>query len=162
MDIKELKFQVQMKTQRPIEEVFDAIYNPEKLSKYFTTGGAIGSLDSGKTVKWGFGDFKDGEKFNVKVEAMEKNKLIVLSWPAHETKKAYEHDSDQSTYNTHTEFHFEKLGENETLVKISEGGWKPTQEALNGSYMNCQGWMNFVCCLKAWLEYGINLRKGFF
>ncbi|ALO24786.1 hypothetical protein LEP1GSC137_2235 [Leptospira borgpetersenii str. Noumea 25] len=31
-----------------------------------------------------------------------------------------------------------------------------------GSYMNCQGWMNMSCCLKAYLEYGINLRKGFF
>ncbi|MBE8398177.1 ATPase, partial [Leptospira borgpetersenii serovar Hardjo-bovis] len=34
--------------------------------------------------------------------------------------------------------------------------------ALDGSYMNCQGWMNMSCCLKAYLEYGINLRKGFF
>jgi len=27
---------------------------------------------------------------------------------------------------------------------------------------NSQGWMNMACCLKAWLEYGINLRKGMF
>lgn len=24
------------------------------------------------------------------------------------------------------------------------------------------GWSNFPACLKAWLEYGINLRKGAF
>jgi hypothetical protein len=27
---------------------------------------------------------------------------------------------------------------------------------------NTEGWANFLACLKAWLEYGINLRKGAF
>lgn len=161
MELK-LQFQVKVKTQKPISEVFDAVYNPHKLSQYFATGGATAPLKEGTVVKWGFADFNDGEKFELKVEQAVKDELIVLSWPAHETKKAYDHSSDESAYNTKTEFKFEKLNDHETLILISEGGWKPSQEALNGSYMNCQGWMNFACCLKAWLEYGIILRKGFF
>lgn len=162
MEIKELKFQVQLKIQKPISEVFDAVYQPEKISKYFTTGGATAPLIEGTTVKWGFGDFNSGEKFDVICEKSVKDQLILLSWPAHETKKDYEAGGDETNYNTKTEFKFEKVNDGETLIKISEGGWKATQEALNGSYMNCQGWMNFACCLKAWLEYGINLRKGAF
>jgi uncharacterized protein YndB with AHSA1/START domain len=38
----ELKFQVQGKIKKPVTEVFEAIYNPKKLSEYFTTGGASG------------------------------------------------------------------------------------------------------------------------
>ena len=38
-----LRFTVQARIKKPINEVFDAVYNPKKLSKYFTTGGASGS-----------------------------------------------------------------------------------------------------------------------
>ena len=65
-------------------------------------------------------------------------------------------------YNTKVEMSFEALGADSTLVKISESGWKETQSGLNSSYGNCQGWMNMACCLKAFVEYGINLRKGSF
>ena len=65
----DLKFTVQTKIQKPVREVFDAVYNPKKLSKYFTTGGADGPLDEGKTVIWSFND--NGNKispFPVKVK----------------------------------------------------------------------------------------------
>jgi hypothetical protein len=53
----ELKFEVYAKIKKPIAEVFDAVYNPKKLAGYFTTGGASGPLDEGKTVMWDFHDF---------------------------------------------------------------------------------------------------------
>ena len=46
----DLKFRVQTKIQKPIDEVFDAVYNPRKLEKYFTTKSASGPLDAGTTV----------------------------------------------------------------------------------------------------------------
>ncbi len=49
-----------------------------------------------------------------------------------------------------------------TLVRISEEVWRETQTGLNASYSNCPGWMSMLCCLKAWLEHGINLREGIF
>src|SRR2546422_11762372 len=57
---------------------------------------------------------------------------------------------------------FEPLKSNETLVKIVEGKWRSTEGGLQGSYGNCQGWTHMGLCLKAYLEYGINLRKGSF
>jgi uncharacterized protein YndB with AHSA1/START domain len=56
----ELKFEVYAKIKKPIDEVFDAIYNPKRLSGYFTTGGASGPLDEGKEVRWDFHDFPAG------------------------------------------------------------------------------------------------------
>ena len=43
-----------------------------------------------------------------------------------------------------------------------EGGWKQDPRCLESSYGNCHGWTPMPCCLKAWVEHGIKLRKGFF
>lgn len=145
----ELKFQVRGKIKKPAIEVFDAIYNPEKLSKYFTTGGASGPLEEGKTVTWDFADFPG--PFPVHVKKVVSGKLIVFEWKAG--------DGD---YDTRVEMNFEALDAESTLVKIAESGWKDTQEALDNSYGNCQGWMHMLCCLKVYLENGISLREFFF
>lgn len=50
----ELKFDVYGKIAKPVAEVFDSVYNPKKLSGYFTTGGASAPLDPGTTVTWDF------------------------------------------------------------------------------------------------------------
>jgi uncharacterized protein YndB with AHSA1/START domain len=159
----DLRFTVQTKIQKPVSEVFDAVYNPKKLSKYFTTGGADGPLDEGKTVMWTFID--SGVKippFPVKIKKVVRNKLIQFSWEASEG--VYDAKTGQmpagAGYDTVVEMSFEPLSANETLVKIVEGKWRPTEAGLQGSYGNCQGWTHMSMCLKAYLEYGINLRKG--
>ena len=145
----ELKFQVQTKIQKPVAEVFDAVYNPEKLSGYFTTGGAKGPLDEGTTVEWAFADNPGDEalKFPVKVSEVVPNQLIVLGW---EGAKGLD---------TRVEMQFAADG-GDTIVRISETGWRETQSDLDSSYMNCFGWGQMLCCLKAYTEHGINLRKG--
>ncbi len=161
----DLRFTVQTKIQKPVTEVFDAVYNPKKLSGYFATGGAEGPLDEGRTVLWKFSD-REGktETVPVKVKRMVPNKLIQFSWPASEGTYDSKTGSGMSpgNYDTRVEMSFEPLNKNETLVKIVEGKWRLTQDGLQGSYQNCQGWMHMSCCLKAYLEYGINLRKGSF
>lgn len=145
----ELKFEVYTKIKKPIDEVFDAIYNPKKLSAYFTTGGASGPLDEGKEVRWDFHDFPGA--FPVQVKQSIKNKKIVLEWASSEGN------------NNQVEMSFEALDEYSTLVKIKESGWKnQTQKSLDASYGNCYGWMHMLCCLKVYLEYGENLREFFF
>jgi uncharacterized protein YndB with AHSA1/START domain len=72
----ELKFKVQAKIKRPISDVFDAVYDPKKLSDYFATGGASSPLDEGKEVSWDFHDFPGA--FPVHVKQTIKNKKIVL------------------------------------------------------------------------------------
>ena len=146
----ELKFQVQTKIQKPVAEVFDAVQNPDKLSGYFTNGGASAPLVEGTTVEWAFED-TPGEKlgpFPVKVKQVVPNKLIVFEWEGSPGQP------------NRVEMNFDETAPGETLVKISESGWKETQEDLDRSYGNCMGWSQMVSALKAYTEYGINLRKG--
>jgi uncharacterized protein YndB with AHSA1/START domain len=55
---------------------------------------------------------------------------------------------------------FEPIGDDLTLVSITENGWRETPAGLKASYGNCQGWSQMLCAMKAYLEYGINLREG--
>src|SRR5437879_9399503 len=81
----DLSFTVQTKIQKPVNEVFDAVHNPKKLSGYFTSGGSDGPLDEGKTVLWKFNDVADKTvSAPVKVQKVVRNKLIRFSWEASE------------------------------------------------------------------------------
>src|SRR5215472_16181108 len=117
----DFKFTVQTKIQKPVSEVFEAVHNPKKLSAYFTTGGANGPLDEGKTVMWTFNDDLDKPvTFPVKVHKVVKNKLIHFAWEASEGS----YDAKTGTmpesagYDTIVEMSFEPLSPKETLVKI--------------------------------------------
>jgi len=145
----ELKFQIQTKIQKPVAEVFDAVYNPKKITQYFATESASAPLDEGMKVLWRFADYPGDVPLSVK--KVVPNEQIEFEW-----------ETMEGGYNTHVEMRFEPLSAEETLVSISEGNWKENQIGLNSSYGNCYGWMQMSCCLKAYLEYGINLRKGFF
>jgi hypothetical protein len=53
-----------------------------------------------------------------------------------------------------------QLDAGSTMVQISESGWRDSPEDINSSHGNAGGWMHMMCCMKAYLEYGINLRAG--
>ncbi len=112
-----------------------------------TTGGASGPLKEGATVNWSFKE-PAVAPFPVHVIKVVENKLIVFEWEVMEDLK------------TRVEMVFESLGPSSTLVKISEGVWRENQKDLENSYGNCEGWTEMLCCLKAYLEHGINLREG--
>jgi len=144
-----LKFKEYAKIRKPVAEVFDAVVNPAKLRQYFTTGGASAPLEEGATVTWEFADFPGA--FPVQVRRVEPNRSVVLEWQA-----------GDGEYDTRVEMSFEALDPDSCKVQIAESGWRETQAGLEASYGNCYGWMNFLCCLKVWLERGINLREHFF
>jgi uncharacterized protein YndB with AHSA1/START domain len=144
----ELKFNVHTKIQKPVEEVFDGVYNPSQLSQYFTTGGASGPLAEGTTVYWSFADFP-GPAAAVRVKQVVPHRLIAFEWGGQDDFPV-----------CRVEIKFEPLDDASTLVSISESGWPETQKGLDQSYGNCMGWSQMVSALKAFLEYGINLRKG--
>jgi uncharacterized protein YndB with AHSA1/START domain len=148
----ELQFEVAGRIARPVHEVFEAVVDPEQLSRYFTTGGAKGRLESGATVMWDFADFPGA--FPVEVVEVVPDQRIVLRWDAT--------DDGSETYQTTVTMSFEPLDGDRTLVTIAEEGWRPTEAGQRASYDNCEGWTNALCCMKAWLEHGITLRDGFY
>ena len=108
-----------------------------------------GALDEGATVTWEFADFPGA--FPVRVTKSVKNERIELEWASAEGGR-----------DNHVAMLFESVDPESTQVKISETGWSETQKGLESSYGNCMGWTHMLCCLKAFLEYGINLRRGSF
>jgi uncharacterized protein YndB with AHSA1/START domain len=161
----DLKFRVAARIARPVHEVFEAVADPKQLSQYFTTGGAEGRLETGATVTWDFHDFPGA--FPVEVVEVVPDEKIVLRWAASEGEAPNLPDVDlkdrQVDYKTMVTMSFSPLDDGaRTLVEISEAGWRENQGALEASYGNCQGWSQMLCALKAWLEYGINLRAGMY
>lgn len=144
-----LGFRVSGRIARPPAAVFDAVVNPASLSAYFTTvGGASAPLVQGTTVTW-WGEVP------VTVDAVEAPARIVLRWPAHGS-------AGETAYRTRIEMRFEPLDDGATLVTIAETGWRRGEPGERNSYLNCEGWTQMLCSLKAWLEYGINLRDGYY
>ncbi len=147
----ELKFSVGGRIARPVSEVFEAVVNPETLSRYFTTGGAEGRMKTGTVVYWSFHDFPG--RFPVDIIEVVDNERIVFEWDS---------DDPDTPYKVRTTMEFEALEDGRTLVTIREEGWRQTPAGLKASYGNCSGWMQMLCALKAWTEHGINLREGMF
>jgi uncharacterized protein YndB with AHSA1/START domain len=160
----DLKFKVAARISRPVHDVFEAVADPQKLSHYFTTGGAKGRLETGATVTWDFHDFPGA--FPVEVVEVVPDQKIVLRWDAHEGDPPNVSGAEAKTaapYKTTVTMTFTPLdGDTRTLVEIEEKGWRETEGALKASYGNCQGWAQMLAALKAWAEYGINLREGMY
>ena len=150
----DVKLKVSGRIAKPVEEVFEAVADPKQLSGYFTTGGAMGRLETGATVSWDFADFAGA--FPVKVVEVERNEKIVLHWGAAEGTAA---DASGETTVTMT---FEQLDDGRTLVTITEAGWRETQQGLEACVGNTEGWTGMLCAMKMFVEHGINLRDGFY
>lgn len=147
-----VKFEVAGRIGRPVHDVFEAVADPDRLSEYFTTGGAKGRLETGTTVTWDFADFPGA--FPVEVVEVEQDRRIVLRWDAA--------DDEGDPYRTTVTMTFEALPDDRTLVTIAEEGWRDTERGRAASYGNCQGWAEMMCSLKAWVEHGVRLRDGFY
>ena len=157
----EINFRVSGRIAKPVAEVFEAVADPGQLSAYFTTGGAQGRLETGKTVVWDFHDFPGA--FPVEVVEVVPNQKIVLEWGAWEANGG-EIDAKmaEADYRTTVTMLFKPTDDGRTLVEIVEEGWRETPGALRGSFQNCEGWTGMLCAMKVWLEHGINLREGFY
>jgi len=75
------------------------------------------------------------------------NKSVAFTWPAY-----------KADYDLNAAFEFEEK-DGKTIVTITEEGWKGDDEGINSSLANKEGWTDMLLCLKAWITYGIDLRK---
>ena len=107
----DLNFRVAARVARPVHEVFEAVADPQKLSNYFTTGGAKGRLETGATVTWDFADFPGA--FPVEVVEVVPDQRIVLRWDASEGEAPNLPDSEKPAevpaYKTTVTMTFEPL-----------------------------------------------------
>jgi uncharacterized protein YndB with AHSA1/START domain len=141
-----LAVNTELKIARPIHEVFEAIVEPGHMTQYFITHGE-GRMEAGHTVKWTWGDVPGEPSADVQVQTAVPDHLITFTWPS-------------GPVETLVEIHLHEVEDGRTVVRINETGWEKDDEGIARLAENTQGWVGFLCCLKAYLEYGINLRKG--
>jgi uncharacterized protein YndB with AHSA1/START domain len=129
---------------RPASEVFNAIVDPSQLARYFISG-ASGAMVAGTSVEWKFADV--GVALSVDVIEIQRDHRIVFDWTA----------SGRKARVTMT---FEVQGADETAVVVNEARWAMDGTGVKQALGQTQGWTDFLCCLKALLEHGVNLRAG--
>ena len=131
---------------KPVNEVFEAIVDPNKMSNYFISRSS-GRMETGRQVMWQFPEFD--HEFPVRIGKVIKDEYISYYWDVESTELL-------------VEISLTPRGEGSTLVSISEGSRANDEEGIKWLAGNSAGWANFLACLKAYLEYGINLRIGAF
>lgn len=129
--------------QKPIEEVFEGIVNPEKMTNYFISE-SNGRLETGKELIWKFPEFPI--EVHLKDITIEINHSISFVWDKETVVKII----------------LEEQPDNSTVIKVTEDGKSYNETNLRWVIGNTEGWANFLACMKAYLEYGIQLRKGAF
>ncbi len=129
--------------QKTIEEVFEGIVNPSQMTKYFISESS-GRLDVGKDLIWKFPEFDD--KFPISEIRIQTNSSISFVWDPETVVKIT----------------LEKSQDNSTIVRVNENGKELNDDNLKWAIENSGGWANFLACMKAYLEYGVQLRKGAF
>jgi len=143
-ELLEIKTAIQIL--KSVNDVFEAIVNPSKMSNYFISK-STGRMEEGRQLKWQFPEFE--MEFPIRVGKIEKDKYISFYW-------------DLDGIELLVEITLTSIDNTATIVTITEKSRKNDEAGIKWLKGNTEGWANFLACLKAYLEYGINLRKGAF
>ena len=146
MEKQKLEVKAAIQISKPADEVFEAIVDPVKMSNYFISESS-GRMEEGKKLIWRFPEFD--MDVPVRVGKIEKNKYISFYW-------------DSDGIELLSEMTLTPKANSSTLVTVTEKSRDNDEAGLKWLVGNTEGWANFLACLKAWLEYAINLRKGAF
>jgi uncharacterized protein YndB with AHSA1/START domain len=147
MSDQSLEIKAAIQVLKPVPEVFEAIVNPSKMSNYFIAESS-GRMEEGKSLVWRFPEFD--MDVPVRTGKIEKDKYISFYWEGDAGKEFL------------VEMVLTIRDHNKTLVTVTEKSAGKDEADINWLKRNTEGWANFLACLKAYLEYGINLRKGAF
>ena len=147
MNNNTLEIKVGLVIQRSPHEVFEAIVDPSQMKNYFISE-STGRMEEGKSITWKFPEMD--MRFPIQVQKIEIDQYISYSW------------KDPAGYETTVEMSLIPKPNNSTFVSITEKDRQNNEEGLKWLKSNTEGWANFLACLKSWIEYGINLRKGAF
>ena len=148
--MSERNYTVRTKINKPVAEVFKAVVSAETAVKYFVDA-TSSDLVEGVTVAWTWDEWGTND---VLVKKVVENELIELGLDSENWQK-----TNDESYEVVVSFEFEALDAQSTMVSISESGWRHDAEGYKGSHDNCGGWQDFLLCMKAYLEYDIDLRK---
>lgn len=143
----DLIIETKIQIQQPVSKVFEAIINPHIMKNYFISKGSD-TMAENKQIIWNFPEFD--LDFPIQVLKIVPEKYIFFTW------------QDQQNKPLQVKIYLAQICTTDTIVKVTEQGRKNDDDGIKWLKDNTEGWANFLACLKAWLDHGINLRKGAF
>ena len=147
MSNEKLQIKAALRMMKPVHDVYEAIVDPERMKNYFIATGS-GRMEEGKELTWKFPEMD--MEFPIRVGKVEQDKFISYMW------------ADMEGADTTVEITLESKEKDSTFVRITEKEKDNDEKGIQWLKGNTEGWANFLACLKAYLEYGINLRKNAF
>lgn len=146
MNNNKLTITAKLRMLKPADVVYEAIVNPQKMSGYFIAKSSD-RMETGRKLIWRFPEFD--MDIPIQVNKTENNKYISYNWDVNEKKHL-------------VEISLKADGKEATIVTVTEKDEDNNEAGIHWLKGNTEGWANFLACLKAYVEYGINLRKGAF
>jgi len=141
-----LQIKAKIQVAKSAAEVFEAIVDPAKMSNYFIASGS-GRMEAGAQLDWRFPEFD--MVVPVRVGKVEKGNYVSYEWDgADGSKTLVEMTLEPATTGSGT------------VVLVTEKEMNNDEAGIKWLKGNTEGWANFLACLKAYLEHGINLRTG--
>jgi uncharacterized protein YndB with AHSA1/START domain len=145
---QKLEIKTGIQVLKPIGEVFETIVDPDKMKNYFISKSS-GYMKEGETLIWKFPEMD--MEFPIKIGKIEKDSYISYYW----------NDLADNT-ETFVEINLSETETGATFIQVTEKSRPNDETGIQWLKRNTEGWANFLACLKAWMEYGIHLRKGAF
>lgn len=131
---------------KPNYDVFEAIIDPKHMSQYFIES-STGKMKDDTILHW---KFKEMDTiFPVHIIKIVPNSEIIFNWNGPESKQLVNIKLKETT-------------PQQTIITVSEGPFEMDIDSIKNFGNQTEGWANFLACLKAYLEYNINLRTGAF
>lgn len=146
MNNKLLEVNVSIQILKPAPTVFKAITDPTHMTNYFISESS-GKMVEGEKIIWKFPEFK--EEFPITVEKIDEPRYISYRWGVGDDMLL-------------VEMSLESPEDEKTIITVAEKSKPLGETGIKWLKDNTEGWANFLACLKAYLEYGVNLRKGAF
>lgn len=129
--------------QKPLAAVFEAIVNPDQMAHYFISKGS-GRMETGTDLTWSFPEYEGS--YPLKVTEVVEGERVVFVWDPHSV----------------VQIELESVAEQNTVIRVTEEGHQDDEPGIKWAIGQTEGWANFLACMKAWLEYGVHLRRGAF
>ena len=146
MSNENLEIKVAIQILKPMRTVFEAIVDPDNMTNYFISESS-GRMVEGKELMWKFPEFE--EEFPIRVGKIEQDRYVSYHW-------------DTDSRELLVEMTLTPADGDATVVTVTEKSMENDEAGIKWLMGNTGGWANFLACLKAYLEYGINLRNGAF
>jgi uncharacterized protein YndB with AHSA1/START domain len=150
--MKKISTRIQLTILRPVKNVFAAAAYPAP----FFVAKATEPMRKREVIYWTFPEFD--VRIPIKVLKVIPNKLIRFQWEGLKGQNTCAFAfAKPTTHNPKA-----NVKGNAVTLTITESGWPDNAKGRTMALRNTMGWTHMACSLKAYLEHGVNLRRGAF